>query len=87
MPDPVTNSRHPSASETGLKELADNIQAIGLILPLAVRPVAEFGVDVTPRLTIEKVSPPAERPGGKLVGSADELIAALKGELSELEAL
>lgn len=55
--------------------------------PLAVRPVAEFGVDVTPRLTIEKVSPPAERASGKLVGSTDELIAALKSELSELEAL
>ena len=41
LPDPVTNSRHHSASETGLKELADNIQAIGLILPLAVRPVGD----------------------------------------------
>ena len=29
--------------------------------PLAVRPLADFGVDVTPRLTIEKVSPPPER--------------------------
>ncbi len=55
--------------------------------PLAIRPVAELGVDITPRLTIEKVSPPAERPGGKVVGSTDELIAALKSELSELEAL
>jgi len=55
--------------------------------PLAVRPVAEFGIDITPRLTVEKVSPPSERPGGRLVGSTDELIAALKSELSELEAL
>jgi electron transfer flavoprotein beta subunit len=55
--------------------------------PLAVRPVADFGVDVTPRLTVEKVSPPPERASGKLVGSTDELIAALKSELSELEAL
>src|SRR5690606_24652126 len=55
--------------------------------PLAIRPVAGFGVDITPRLTIEKVSPPAERPGGKSVGSPDELIAALETELSELEAL
>lgn len=55
--------------------------------PLAVRPVAEFGVDITPRLTIEKVSPPPERPGGKVLGSADELVAALKSEISELEAL
>lgn len=41
LPDPETNSRHHSASETGLKELADNIQAIGLILPLAVRPIGD----------------------------------------------
>lgn len=39
LPDPDTNSRHHSAYETQLKELADNIEAIGLILPLAVRPV------------------------------------------------
>jgi len=55
--------------------------------PLAVRPVAEFGVDITPRLTIEKVSPPPERPGGKVLHSVDELVAALKSEISELEAL
>jgi electron transfer flavoprotein beta subunit len=55
--------------------------------PLAVRPVAEFGVDVTPRLKVEKVSPPAERPGGRTVASVAELTAAIKSELSELEAL
>ena len=55
--------------------------------PLAVRPVAEFGVDVTPRLTIEKVSPPAERVAGRTLGSTDELVAVLKSELSELEAI
>jgi electron transfer flavoprotein beta subunit len=55
--------------------------------PLAVRPVAEFGVDVAPRLTVEKVSPPAERAGGKVLATADELIAALRSEISELEAL
>jgi electron transfer flavoprotein beta subunit len=55
--------------------------------PLAIRPVAEFGVDVAPRLTIERVSPPAERAGGRRLASADELIAVLKSELAELEAL
>jgi electron transfer flavoprotein beta subunit len=55
--------------------------------PLAVRPVAEFGVDVTPRLTIEKVSPPAERTAGRTLGSTDELVAVLQSELSELEAI
>ncbi len=55
--------------------------------PLAVRPVAEFGVDIAPRLTVEKVSPPTERPGGRTLASADELVVALRAELSELEAL
>ncbi len=55
--------------------------------PLTVRPVAEFGVDITPRLTIEKVSPPAERTAGRTLASADELVAVLKSELSELEAI
>lgn len=41
LPDPDTNSRHYSASETGLQQLADNIQAIGLILPIAVRPIGD----------------------------------------------
>lgn len=55
--------------------------------PLAVRPVAEFGVDMTPRLTIEKVSPPAERAVGKSVGSATELAAYIAAEVSQMEAL
>ena len=52
-----------------------------------IRPVAEFGVDITPRLTIEKVSPPAERTAGRTLGSTDELVAVLKSELSELVAI
>lgn len=55
--------------------------------PLAVRPAAEFGVDLTPKLTIERVDAPAERPGGKVLGSVAELSAAISAELSELEAL
>ncbi|WP_417309695.1 electron transfer flavoprotein subunit beta/FixA family protein [Devosia sp.] len=55
--------------------------------PLAVRPVAELGVDIAPRLTIEKVDPPAERAGGKVLGSVDELVAAIDAERNELEAL
>lgn len=41
LPDPDTNSRHHSAYEIGLKQLADNIAAIGLILPIAVRPIGD----------------------------------------------
>ena len=54
--------------------------------PLAVRPAAEFGVDLAPRLAVERVSPPAERPGGRRLASADELVSVLKSELAELEA-
>lgn len=55
--------------------------------PLAVRPAAEFGVDLTPRLTIEKVSPPAERAAGKTVGSVAELAAFIAADVAEMEAL
>ena len=55
--------------------------------PLAVRPVAEFGVDLTPRLSVEKISPPAERVAGKTVGSVAELASFIATEISELEAL
>lgn len=55
--------------------------------PLAVRPVAEFGVDLTPRLNVEKISPPAERVAGKTVASVAELASFIATEVSELEAL
>jgi electron transfer flavoprotein beta subunit len=55
--------------------------------PLALRPAAEFGVDLAPRLTIEKISPPAERVAGKTVGSASELAAYIAAEVSQMEAL
>ena len=54
--------------------------------PLAVRPAAEFGVDLAPRLAVERVSPPAERPGGRRLASTEELVTVLKSELAELEA-
>ncbi|UJQ92959.1 electron transfer flavoprotein subunit beta/FixA family protein [Mariluticola halotolerans] len=55
--------------------------------PLAVRPVAEFGVDITPRLQIEKTTPPAERSGGKTVGSVDDLVTAIGDDVANMEAL
>ncbi|HEY8575894.1 MAG TPA: electron transfer flavoprotein subunit beta/FixA family protein [Devosia sp.] len=55
--------------------------------PLAVRAAAEFGVDLAPRLTIEKISPPAERVAGKTVGSPSELAAIIAAEVSQMEAL
>ncbi|WP_022702560.1 electron transfer flavoprotein subunit beta/FixA family protein [Pseudorhodobacter ferrugineus] len=41
---------------------------------------ADYGVDVTPRLTIVKTVEPAGRKAGIKVGSVDELIAKLKDE-------
>jgi electron transfer flavoprotein beta subunit len=55
--------------------------------PLAVRPVAEFGIDLTPRLTVEKISSPSERVAGKTVSSVPELAAFIAGEVSLMEAL
>lgn len=55
--------------------------------PLAVRPVAEFGIDIAPRLAVETVSPPAERPGGRRLDDVAQLIAALEAETAELEAI
>ena len=55
--------------------------------PLAIRPVAEFGVDIAPRLVVEKVSPPAERAVGRRLGSVAELADAIAARVSQMEAL
>ena len=48
--------------------------------PLAAKTPADYGVDVTPRLSIVKTVEPAGRKAGVKVGSVDELIAKLKDE-------
>ena len=40
----------------------------------------DMGIDVTPRLKVEKVDSPAERAGGVMVDSVDELINKLRNE-------
>jgi len=55
--------------------------------PLAIRPAAEFGVDLTARLTIKNISPPPERMAGKTVGSVAELASTIAGEISRMEAI
>lgn len=55
--------------------------------PLAVRPATEFGVDLAPRLTIDKVSPPAERSQGRTVASVAELADAIAADVNAMEAL
>jgi electron transfer flavoprotein beta subunit len=46
--------------------------------PLDVKSVADYGVDVAPRLTVVKVAEPPKRGAGKKVADAAELVADLK---------
>ena len=48
--------------------------------PMALKTPADYGVDVTPRLTVLKTVEPAGRKAGVKVGSVDELIAKLRDE-------
>lgn len=48
--------------------------------PLDVMTAEELGVDVTPRITLVKVEPPAERKAGIKVASVAELVEKLKNE-------
>ncbi|QYK41524.1 MAG: electron transfer flavoprotein subunit beta/FixA family protein [Paracoccaceae bacterium] len=48
--------------------------------PLEEKTPADYGVDVSPRLTVLKTVEPAGRKAGVRVGSVDELIAKLKDE-------
>ncbi len=48
--------------------------------PLDKLPLAELGVDVTPKLAVSRVEEPPVRSGGVKVASVDELIEKLKNE-------
>ena len=48
--------------------------------PLEVKLAADFGVDLKPRTTLIKVTPPAQRQAGIIVKSVDELVEKLKNE-------
>ncbi|MEL7240457.1 MAG: electron transfer flavoprotein subunit beta/FixA family protein, partial [Planctomycetota bacterium] len=48
--------------------------------PLDTKTPADYGVDVTPRLTVVSVGEPPARAAGVKVGSVDELIQKLKDE-------
>ncbi|MFD1911465.1 electron transfer flavoprotein subunit beta/FixA family protein [Halodurantibacterium flavum] len=48
--------------------------------PLEEKTAADYGVDVTPRLTVVSTTEPAGRKAGIKVGSVDELISKLKDE-------
>jgi electron transfer flavoprotein beta subunit len=46
--------------------------------PLATKAPADYGVDITPRLTTLKVAEPPKRSAGVKVADVDELVAKLK---------
>lgn len=46
--------------------------------PIDVKPIADYGVDVSPRLTVAKVSEAAKRSAGIKVANAAELVEKLK---------
>jgi electron transfer flavoprotein beta subunit len=48
--------------------------------PVDIRPVADFGVDITPRLSVVKVTEPAKRQAGVKVADVAELVSKLKQE-------
>ena len=52
--------------------------------PLEEKTPADYGVDVTPRLTVVRTVEPAARKAGVRVASVDELIAKLKDEAGVL---
>jgi electron transfer flavoprotein beta subunit len=52
--------------------------------PLAVKTPADYGVDVSPRLTVVRTVEPAGRKAGVRVGSVAELVARLKDEAGVL---
>ncbi|RUT31236.1 electron transfer flavoprotein subunit beta/FixA family protein [Arsenicitalea aurantiaca] len=53
--------------------------------PLETRPAESYGLDLAPRLTIEKVTAPPERAAGQRVADADALAAIIVRERAELE--
>jgi electron transfer flavoprotein beta subunit len=48
--------------------------------PVEVMKLEDMGIDINPRLKIEKVETPIEREGGVFVESVDELIEKLRNE-------
>lgn len=53
--------------------------------PLAVKPAAGFGIDLAPRLVVEKVAPPPERAGGRTLADVAELAQIVAAARAEAE--
>ena len=52
--------------------------------PLEVKKPADYGVDITPRLKVQRISEPGTRKAGVKVASVAELVAKLKTEAGVL---
>ena len=52
--------------------------------PVETIKLADLGLDVEPRIKIEKVEPPTEREGGVIVADVDELLDKLRNEAKVL---
>ena len=52
--------------------------------PIETKAAADYGVDVTPRLRVVRVSEPAKRGGGIKVENAADLVMKLKNEAGVL---
>ncbi len=48
--------------------------------PMELIKLEDLGIDVTPRLKVEKVESPTERKGGVILSGVDELISKLRNE-------
>jgi electron transfer flavoprotein beta subunit len=48
--------------------------------PIETIKIEDLGIDIAPRLKVEKVEMPAERKGGMIVSSVEELVKLLKNE-------
>lgn len=52
--------------------------------PIETLDLASLGIDVEPRIKVEKVEMPAERKGGVIVANVDELLQKLRNEAKVL---
>ena len=52
--------------------------------PVQVLSLSDLGIDVEPRLTVERVEAPSEREGGVIVESVDDLLDKLRNEAKVL---
>jgi electron transfer flavoprotein beta subunit len=53
--------------------------------PLTTKAVAGLGIDITPRLIVEKVTPPRERMQGRVVATPAEYAQAIAAEVAKME--